>query len=222
MYLLERGIRFERISVMLRVLGRPSSSNAQKVIWLLAELGVPFTREDYGGKFGRLSTAEYLALNPNGVIPTLIEGDFVLWESNSICRYLANRHGATSFYPSAPRDRALCERWMDWQLSTLSPGLAPLYMALIRKPSGEQPAIGLPTLRDRARNALSILDAALAGRRFLQGDHLTLADICNGIWTHRWFALQDNDGGLENLSAWYARLSERVAYRLNVIEVPLE
>jgi glutathione S-transferase len=216
--MLERGVRLAKTSMMLRVLGRPSSSNTQKVIWLLAELGVQFTREDYGGKFGRLSTPEYLALNPNGVIPTLIEADFVLWESNSICRYLANRHGATSLYPSAPRDRALCERWMDWQLSTLSPGLAPLYIALIRKPSGEQPA----ALRDRARNALSILDAALAGQRFLQGDHLTLADICNGIWTHRWFALQGNDGGLENLSAWYARLSERVAYRHNVIEVPLE
>jgi glutathione S-transferase len=111
---------------------------------------------------------------------------------------------------------------MDWQLSTLSPGLVPLYLALVRKPSADQTPIDLPKLRERAHKALSILDAALAKQRFLQGEHLTLADICNGIWTHRWFALQGDDGGLENLSAWYTRLCERVAYRRSVLEVPLE
>jgi glutathione S-transferase len=207
---------------MLRILGRQSSSNVQKLTWLLSELSVEYQREDYGGKFGGLDNPDYLARNPHGLIPTLIDGDFTLWESNSICRYLANQLGATSLYPSSPQSRALCERWMDWQLSTLAPALSPLYIAVMRPPARGQAGLELRPLRERAIQPLRLLNKVLSMQRFVQEDHLTLADICTGIWVHRWFAVLGGDTDLPNLRSWYARLSERDPYRKNVIDVLLE
>ncbi len=207
---------------MLRIPGRESSSNVQKAVWLLGDLGVEHVREDYGGKYGRLKTPDYLALNPNAVVPTLIDGDLILWESNSICRYLANKFQATSLYPPSPGDRALCERWMDWQLSTLSPALAPLYIARVRPGETGADLPDMERLYGRGRATLAILDEALATRLFVQGERLTLADICTGIWTHRWFALAGSDTSLPYLRAWYSRLRERPAYRRSVVEVALE
>jgi glutathione S-transferase len=108
------------MSPALTVLGRHSSSNVQKVLWTLIELGAPYRCEELGGKFGRTFDPSYLALNPNGTVPTVIDGDFVIWESNTVCRYLANRYGETSLYPSAPRHRALCGRIVD-QTTAVSP-----------------------------------------------------------------------------------------------------
>lgn len=203
----------------LKILGRGSSSNVQKVTWLLGELGKDYEREDYGGKYGRNKEPEYLQLNPNGVVPTMLDGEIVLWESNTICRYLASRCAATSLYPSEPDQRALCERWMDWQLGTLGPAMAPLFKAIVRA-QGDPSAVG--ELRERAAAKFAILDRALSGREFLQGRHLTLADIANGPWTHRWFALGMGDGSMPDLEAWYGRLGQRSAYRGHVMAIPLE
>ncbi len=195
----------------------------QKVLWLLAELNVPFDREDFGGSYGRNREEAYLALNPNGVVPTIIDDGFVLWESNSICRYLAAKFGPSSLYPADLERRASCERWMDWQLSTLSPALVPFYVQVVRTPAADRDYKAVDESRRRSRIALAILNRALAMNRFLDGDELTLADICNGIWAHRWFTLNvEEDGELANVRAWYERLCRRRPYRDCVFDIPLD
>jgi glutathione S-transferase len=207
---------------MLKVLGRASSSNVQKVIWLLTELQVPHVRDDYGGRFGGNKTADYLALNPNGLVPTLLEDDFVLWESNSICRYLANKFAAERLYPSPVQVRASCERWMDWQLSTLAPAIGPLYVARVRSSGVPLDQATLTAMHGRSRAALAVLDAGLRSSAFLVGEDLTLADMGVGIWTHRWFALGGSGEGLEHLSRWYLRLKDRAPFRQTVLDIAFE
>ena len=112
---------------MLKILGRKNSSNVQKVLWCCGELDVPFEREDYGGEFGKTCDAAYLAMNPNARIPTIIDDDLVLWESNSILRYLANKHDDGKLYPKDPGERARGERWMDWQLAVLRDAIHPVF-----------------------------------------------------------------------------------------------
>ena len=125
---------------MLKIWGRATSSNVQKVLWCCGELGIPFERVDVGGPFGGNQDPEYLALNPNGLVPTVQDGELVLWESNTICRYLATTHRAERLYPVAPAGRALVERWMDWQLSTLGAPMGALLYGLIRsKPEESRP-----------------------------------------------------------------------------------
>ncbi len=112
---------------MLKILGRKNSSNVQKVLWCCDELGIPFEREDYGGKFGKTKDAEYLAMNPNATVPTIIDDDLVVWESNSIVRYLANKYDDGTLYPKDPKERALGELWMDWQISVLRGAIFPMF-----------------------------------------------------------------------------------------------
>ena len=201
---------------MLKILGRKTSSNVQKVLWVATELGVPFEREDVGGPFGRNREPDYLRLNPNGLVPTVFDGDLVMWESNSICRYLCNRYGPTGLYPAEPGRRALVERWMDWQLSVVVPALVPLFMLLVRPPEAQRDPAAIARLKTYAEEPFRILEARLAGRAYLEGDAPTLADIGNGIWAHRWFGLGYGDAD-SNLGAWYRRLGERPAYRQHVM-----
>src|SRR6185503_3524707 len=116
---------------MLKVWGRKNSSNVQKVMWAVGELGLAHERIDIGGPFGGNREPAYLALNPNGLVPTVEDGDLVLWESNSIVRHLASRHGAGTLEPADPATRALASQWMDWQLSVASPAIGPAFMGLI-------------------------------------------------------------------------------------------
>ena len=104
---------------MIRLLGRQTSGNVQKVLFLLEEIGVPYTREDYGRQFNNTQTPEYLALNPNGKVPTLVDGDTVIWESNTILRYLAAKH-APQLTGATPAERTEVERWMDWLLAAVN------------------------------------------------------------------------------------------------------
>jgi glutathione S-transferase len=204
------------------VLGRHSSSNVQKVLWTLNEIGVPYTREDYGGKFGRTQGAEYLHLNPSGTIPTVIDGDFVIWESNTVCRYLANKYGATDLYPPDTRDRALCERWMDWTLGSLHPALVPLYAMLVRTPEAARDRAAIENMREKCMKLFSVLDDALEEGGFLTGRTLTLADIAIGPWLHRWMALKLAVPEQARLARWYTRLAQRKAYQQGVMAAALE
>ncbi len=148
---------------MIRVLGIRASSNVQKVTWLLGELGLAFEREDFGGKTGKpIKSPPYTDWNPNGTIPTLIDGDFVLWESNSICRYLARKTGAVALYPDGLEARALCERWMDWQLGTLRPFFYPYFRMLITMPEGRRDGAATAAMRATASQAFDILERGLA------------------------------------------------------------
>lgn len=216
----------DRMEVMLSpeltVLGRHSSSNVQKVLWTLMELGLPYRREEIGGKFGRTRDADYLALNPNGTVPTIVDGDFVIWESNTVCRYLANRYGETSLYPSAPRQRALCERWMDWTLGSLHPVMAPLHVMLVRTPERQRDPAAIKGLQERCSELFALLDGLVEENGYLSGAMLTLADVAVGPMLHRWFALGLASPEQERLARWYGRLMQRTAYRDGVVAGGLE
>jgi len=195
---------------MVRLLGRATSSNVQKVLWCLRELGVPFAREDYGGMHGRTRDEAYLRLNPNGKVPTLIDRDTVLWESNTILRYLCNRYGPTALYPIEPALRAGVERWMDWQLGTLAEAFLPLYRALVRE---GRTGSDVTALRERSAALFALLNDALGDSPFLAGAQLSLAEIALGPLVYRWLALPIERPDLARLVAWYGRFEMRPAFR---------
>jgi glutathione S-transferase len=203
---------------MLRILGRKTSANVQKVVWLLSEMEIAYERQDFGGEFGGNKSDELLRLNPNGVVPTLIEGETVVWESNTILRYIANKNGPSAFYPTEAVERADCERWMDWQLGTLNLCMTPLYVELIRKPPERRDNELLKRSVERARELFSVLDQALADRRFLAGQAITLADICTAIFVYRWFELNIERGRKTlRLERWFAEIAARPGFRQHVM-----
>ena len=205
---------------MLKIWGRATSSNVQKVMWLCAELSLPHERIDAGGPFGGTQEPAYLAMNPNGLIPTIADDEFVLWESNTILRYLANRHAARDWYPVEPRSRAQVEKWMDWSASTFGPALFNAFWQLVRTPKGERDAALIADSARKTGDVLRIADAQLEGRAFLCGDAPTLADICVGVNLYRWFELPLERPELPALRAWYERLKQRPPYR-DVVMIPI-
>jgi len=204
---------------MLKIWGRNTSSNVQKVLWCCGELDVPFERVDVGGPFGGNQDADYLALNPNGLVPTIQDGDLILWESNTICRYLAATHQAEHLYPSAPARRAGVERWMDWQLSSVGPPMGALLYGLIRTSPEQRNHAAIEAARRKAMTAWTILEDALDAP-FLAGPELTLADIVLGTLVYRWHAFPIERPPLRKLKAWYERLRERPAFK-TYIEIPI-
>src|SRR5215471_1746930 len=195
---------------MLRVLGRGTSGNVQKVVWLLEELGTPYKREDYGRQFNNTGDAAYLAMNPNGKVPTLVDGDTVVWESNTILRYLAAKAGG-KFYPADPAARSQVERWMDWQLASLN---GP-YLGIFReakKPAGERgPNWGADAAELKAQ--LGILESALADRPWLAGQDISLAEICLGPIIHRCLDFPVELPALERLKSWRSKIVGRAAFK---------
>lgn len=200
-----------------RVLGRRTSNNVQKVLWLADLLGLPLAQEDYGGPFGRNREPGYLALNPNGTVPTLVEGEFVLWESNAILRYLAAR-AASPLYPPTFDERACVDQWLDWQLGVLSPAFRPLYVAHVRE---RRPLETVPALVAPARAAFELLDRALQDREWIAGEALTIADVAIGPMVHRWFALGLADPGQAELARYWRQLAGDAAFRRHVMDVEL-
>ena len=206
---------------MLRIIGRKTSSNVMKVLWACAELGLDFEREDLGGPFGGNDSPEYQALNPNGRVPTIVEDDFVLWESNSIVRYLAHQHGNGTLWPTDARTRARGERWMDWQLSVMSPAMVPVFLGLVRTPEAERDMAAIGKARDGLAGAMAILDRYLGETEFVAGPDFTVGDIPVGIATYRWFALPIEREDHANLGRWYGALTERAGYQEHIMN-PME
>jgi glutathione S-transferase len=203
---------------VLTIYGRTNSVNVQKVLWCLAELGVPHERVDAGLEHGKNTEPWYLALNPNGRVPLLREGDFSLWESNSIVRYLCAKHGMGTLYPASLETRAHAERWMDWQLSTLVTPVSIVFWNLIRTPADRRDAAAVAKNTAEANRVLERLDGELRAQPYVAGSQLTMGDIPVGAVVHRWLALP----GVERpafpaLRAWYDRLVERPAYRAHVM-----
>jgi glutathione S-transferase len=195
---------------VLRVLGRATSGNVQKVVWLLEEMQYPYEREDYGRQFNNTQDAAYLTLNPNGKVPTLVDGETVVWESNTILRYVANKH-ATSFYPSDPAGRSQTERWMDWQLASLN---GP-YLGIFReakKPAAER-AASFAADAAELKAQLVILDGALADKPWLAGPAMSLADICLGPIINRCLDFPVDLPALDRLTAWRAKIAARPAFK---------
>lgn len=198
----------------LRIWGRANSVNVQKVLWCLRELDLDHERIDAGMAFGRNNEPEYLAMNPNGRVPTLVDGDFVLWESNSVMRYLVLAYGAGSpLYPQALKPRAGVDRWLDWTLSTLQPVDRPVFWALVRTPIEKRDMVAVQRDADAEAVVWRIPDAQLATRRFIEGDDFTIADIALGAYARRWFGVEGvTKPQLPNLERWFAGLAGRPGF----------
>jgi glutathione S-transferase len=199
---------------MLKIYGRKTSSNVQKVLWCCEEIALPFERLDYGGEFGNGRSPEYLALNPNGLVPTIDDGGFILWESNSCVRYLAATYGKGKLWPADPQRAASASRWMDWQLSTVAGPTGTLFRALLRKENLPQAEVDAAI--KRGGEVWAILDAQLAKAPFVAGDELTVGDIAMGNAIHRWYKFQIPRPDLKNLRAWYERFLARPAYMKHI------
>lgn len=201
---------------MLKIWGRANSSNVQKVLWCCAELGLDYERIDAGLAFGVVDQPDYLALNPNGRVPTIEDDGFVLWESNAILRYLAGKYGGDSLWPDDPRTRADADRWMDWQTTGFWPALTPAFFGLVRTPEEQRDGAAIQASVDATTVFAKILDGQLAGKDFVVGATFTLADVALGIVANRWFTLAIERPALANLEAWYGRLNERAGFRKHV------
>jgi glutathione S-transferase len=196
---------------MLRLLGRNTSGNVQKVIFLLEELGTPYTREDYGRQFNNTQDAAYLKLNPNGKVPTLVDGDTVIWESNTILRYLAAKHKKETLYPSELAARTEVERWMDWLLASVNYQYVQVFKDS-KKPANERAASFEADAKELAAQ-LAILDGAMAGKVWVAGRDFTIADVALGPIMHRCLDFPIALPALNNLKAWREKLKERPAFR---------
>ena len=200
---------------MLKIWGRTNSINVQKVMWTVAELGLPFERVDAGMAHGVVNEPWYADLNPNRLVPAIDDDGAVLWESNVIVRYLAARHGET-LMPADLATRAKAEMWMDWQ-QTAFPGFGPLFLGLIRTPPAKRDMAAIRAGQENTEAGLRLLDKYLANRPYMIADHLTVADIPLGCVAYRWYALPIERPELPNLRAWYERLSKRPAFAQNVM-----
>ncbi|WP_332823608.1 glutathione S-transferase family protein [Ramlibacter sp.] len=204
----------------LRIWGRLSSINVRKVVLTAQLLDLPFERVDAGAAFGIVRTPEYTARNPNALVPLLEDGDFTLWESNVIVRYLCARQPESGFYPQELRARFVAERWMDWQQTTFNPAGREAFIQLIRTPAERRDARALAASVAATQPLLAILDAHLATRRYMAGDTLTMADIPIACEMHRWFGLPLERMEQPNLARWYENIRNLPAAR-GALDVPL-
>jgi len=199
----------------LRIWGRANSVNVQKVLWCLRELDLDYERIDAGMAFGRNHDPDYLAMNPNARVPTLVDGDFVLWESNSIMRYLVLAYAAGSpLYPDAPKARAGVDRWLDWTLSTVQPVDRPVFWALVRTPVEQRDMAAIQKDVDTEAEVWRIADAQLSTRRFIEGDDFTIADIAVGAYARRWLGVEGViKPKLVHLERWFAQFAGRPGFQ---------
>ncbi|QSN65010.1 glutathione S-transferase family protein [Caballeronia sp. M1242] len=200
---------------MLTIWGRANSVNVQKVLWCCDELSLDYERIDAGMQFGRNHEPGYLAMNPTGRIPTLVDGDFVLWESNSIIRYLVMQYGRDdALYPADPKVRASVDRWLDWTLSTLQPAERPVFWGYVRTPEAKRHVKQLEADAMEVEKLWRMLDAHLKGRDYLEGGTFTLADLVIAAYARRWYGIAElARPSLPDLERWYARQSARAGFQ---------
>jgi glutathione S-transferase len=204
----------EKQPTKLTIWGRANSVNVQKVLWCLTELDLAYERIDAGMAFGKNDRPEYLAMNPNGRVPTLVDGDYVLWESNSIMRYLNLAYGkGLAIYPQSPQARAAVDRWLDWTLSTLQPVDRPVFWALVRTPKEKRDMAAIQKDVDAEAVVWRIPETLLATNSYIEGDQFTIADIALGAFARRWFGVEGvTKPKLPNLERWFALISERPGF----------
>jgi glutathione S-transferase len=207
---------------MLKVWGRKNSANVQKVMWGIGELELAHERIDIAGAFGRNREPAYLGLNPNGLVPTLEDGDLVLWESNTILRYLAGLHGKGTLEPADPKARARAGQWMDWQLSVLGPAIHETFWGLVRTPPEKRNLAAIEASKAKTTAAIRILDAQLAKTAYVAGDAFSMGDIPVGIFGYRFHALVPERPPLPHFERWYEALAARPAFRDHILSMPLD
>ncbi len=196
---------------MITVLGRRNSANVQKVMWTLGELDVPYQREDVGGSFAYPDDYP----NPNPVVPTIVDDGITVWESGACVRHLARTYGRGTLWPDDPATLATADMWMEWHRSDISAAFFPLFMTKVR--GLETTPEKLAQLTASCSRIFGQLDQQLADRAYICGDKLTIADIVNGAIMFRYMTLPVERAALPHLEAWYARLTERPAYRKHVM-----
>lgn len=209
---------------MLNIWGRISSINVRKVVWCAQELGLDFQRTEAGGQFGLVQTPAYLALNPNAMVPTINDDGYVLWESNAIVRYLCAKYWTQQLYPDPLPERFDAERWMDWQQTTLNPASSGAFRQWIRVPAAERDAKIITQSVRATEPLMALLDAHLATRAHMAGEHFSMADIPVGCEVHRWFGLPASEyrrPEWPHLERWFAALLARPGAR-GVLDLPLE
>lgn len=202
---------------MIKIWGRANSVNVQKVLWCCDELNVPYERVDAGGKFGGTREPGYLAMNPTALIPTIDDDGFILWESNTIVRYLCAKYGAATLWPQDPAARALADKWMDYQLGTLWVAFRPAFLGLVRTTSEERNMEEINASLENTAAALSILDIHLRGSEYVAGADLTMGDVALGPAVYRWLNMEIERPRLPGLEAWHERLTARPTYQRNVM-----
>ncbi len=207
------------------VWGRNTSSNVMKALWALGELGLPFERIDVGGAFGKTDTPEYRAMNPTGLVPTLQEGEFILWESNAIVRYLGHVHAdGSTLWPADPHRRATIDHWMDAQQTVLNRPMTAVFWGLVGTPADKRNLTAVAAAIEETTRAWRMIEAKLSNHDYISGSDFTLCDIPWGVHAHRWFGMDYQ--GLERpempaLRAWYDRLCQRPAYQQHVMATPI-
>ena len=205
---------------MLKIWGRDNSVNVEKVLWICEELSVAYERVDAGGQFGIVDTPQYRALNPNGLVPTVEVDGLVLWESNSVVRYLAAKHSDGELWPQDLALRADADRWMDWMSSVFWPACRPLFWNLVRTPAEQRDHATIETAHAQTAKVLGYLDAHLSDRDFVAGDRFTMGDIPMGCAIWRWMSLPIERPRHAALQSWFDRLCQRPAYQ-KVVMKPL-
>jgi glutathione S-transferase len=205
---------------MLHIWGRTSSINVKKVVWAAQELGLDFQRTEAGGLFGVVKDPAYVAMNPNSLVPVIQDGNFVLWESNVIVRYLCAKHSPGDMYPDDLRERFDAERWMDWQQTTLNRASRAGFIQLIRTAPEQRDAAAVAESNAAVEPLMATLDAHLANRSYMVGERFTMADIPLACEAHRWFGLPQPRQSRPNLERWYDAIRARQASK-GVLDLPL-
>ena len=208
---------------MIKIWGRNTSSNVQKAMWAVGELKLEHQRIDIGGVFGKNKEPAYLAMNPNGLVPTLEEEDgFLLWESNSVARYLAGKHDKSGVLePKDPKQRALASQWMDWQLSVVAPAIHAAFWGLIRTPAEKRDLAAIKTSQEKTTVAMQIVDAQLAKTTYVAGPAFSYGDIPVGVMCYRYRQLVPGRPATPNLDRWYDAIAKRKAFQDHVGSIPL-
>lgn len=200
---------------MLKILGRRTSGNVMKPLWAADEMGLEYEQVDIGGPYGGNDDPDYRAMNPMGLVPTIIDDDFVMFESNAITRYLCAKHSVGELCPSDPHERAIAEQWMDWKLTAINPMMFPIFWGMVRTKPEDRDEAAIKASIERGCELWAMLDRHLEGRDYIAGDKLTMGDIPLGPQAHRWFELVKDRPAMPNFDAWYQRLSARPAYKKN-------
>lgn len=201
----------------MQIWGRINSSNVRKVLWCAEELGLAYEHINAGGAFGVVNEPDYLAMNPNGLVPCLQDGDMILWESNAIVRYLARQYGREPFAPLSPAVWAQADKWMDWASLSFSSPYRDLVWNLLRCAPEQRNEAAIEHGKQACARFMAMADAALQRQPFLSGTHFGIGDIPLGCIAYAWFSLPIERPALESLSSWYARLCERPAYQKAVM-----
>lgn len=198
---------------MLEILGYSASINVRKVLWTCDEIGAPYDYTDWGAGPAAMKSPEFRALNPNAQVPVIKDGDFVLWESNTICRYLVGKHGRADLLPQEPASRARVEQWMDWQATELNPPWRYAFYALVRNNPAYTDPEKIKLSADEWNRKMAILDRRIdASGGYAAGSAFTVADIPLGLSVHRWLMTPIDRPDLPAVTAYHGRLRARPAF----------